>query len=120
MEGMCSVFGFTVASSLELKVASKSENETAYNYKLITEAFDRFITRIKESEGQPPTITMTQLIYYNVFRKLSQIQKDMYKADYKFYKDKSDIPGNAKVNIFKKMFANYMVGKITKNMMKNR
>jgi hypothetical protein len=48
------------------------------------------------------------------------MQKDMYKADYKFYKDKTDIPGNAKVNPFKKMFANYMVGRITKNMMKNR
>jgi hypothetical protein len=63
---------------------------------------------------------MTQLIYYNVFRTLSQLQKDMYKADYKFYKDKTDVPGNAKVNVFKKMFANYMVGRITKNMMKNR
>ena len=48
------------------------------------------------------------------------MQKDMYKADYKFYKGKTDVPANAKVNPVKKMFANYMVGKITKNMMKNR
>ena len=120
MEGMCSIFGFTIASKVELKIASKSENEKAYNENQIAEAFDKFILKIKESKGQPPSITLTQLIYYNVFRRLSQMQKDMYKADYKFYKDKTDIPGNSKVNIFKKMFANYMVGKITKDMMKNR
>jgi len=120
MDGMCSIFGFSIASKVELKVASKSENEKAYTEKQITKAFDKFIETIKESKETPPTITLNQLIYYNVFRTLSQMQKDMYKADYKFYKDKSDIPGNANVNIFKKMFANYMVGKITKDMMKNR
>ena len=120
MRGMCSVFGFGVASSVELKIASKSENEKAYTQKLTKEAFDKFIARIKESKGQSPKITMTQLIYYNVFRTLSQLQTDMYKADYKYYKDKSDVPGDAKINVFKKFFANFMVGRITKNMMKNR
>jgi multimeric flavodoxin WrbA len=120
MEGMCSIFGFSIASKVGLKFASKSENEKAYNQKLTTEAFDKFIAKIKESKGKPPSITLTQLIYYNVFRTLSQMQKDMYKADYKFYKDKTEIPANAKVNPFKKMFANYMVRKITKDMMKNR
>jgi len=120
MDGMCSIFGFSIASSVELKIATKSENEKAYTQKQTTEAFDRFIQTIKENEGRPPSITMTQLIYYNVFRTLSQLQKDMYKADYKFYKDKSDVPGNTKVNVLKKMFANFMTGRIIKKMMKNR
>jgi len=120
MDGMCSIFGFSIASKVELKVATKSENEKAYTQKQTAEAFDRFITKIKESKGQPPAITTTQLIYYNVFKTLSQMQKDAYKADYKFYKDKTDVPANARVNPLKKMFANYMTGKITKNMMKNR
>ena len=120
MDGMCSIFGFSIASSVELKIASKSENEKAYTHKQTTGAFDRFIQTIKESEGRPPSITMTQLIYYNVFRTLSQLQKDTYKADYKFYKDKTDVPGNVKVNVFKKMFANFMTGRIIKKMMKNR
>ena len=120
MEGMCSIFGFNIASSVELKIASKSENEKAYTHKQTIEAFDRFIQTIKENKSRPPSISMTQLIYYNVFRTLSQLQKDMYKADYKFYKDKSDVPDNIKVNIFKKMFANFMVGRIIKKMMKNR
>ena len=120
MEGMCSIFGFSIASSVELKIASKSENEKAYNHKLTIEAFDRFIQTIKESKGRPPSISLTQLIYYNVFRTLSQLQKDMYKADYKYYKDKSDVPDNVQVNIFKKMIANFMVGRIIKKMMKNR
>ena len=120
MDGMCSIFGFSIASSVELKIASKSENEKAYTHEQTIEAFDRFIQTIKESEGRPPPLTLTQLIYYNVFRTLSQLQKDMYKADYKFYKDKSDVPGNVKVNVFKKMFANFMVRRIIKRMMKNR
>ena len=117
---MCSIFGFSIASKVELKIASKSEKETEYTQKQTAEAFERFIARIKETKDQPPSITLTQLIYYNVFRRLSQMQKDMYKADYAFYKDKPDVPGGASVNPFKKMVANYMVGRITKNMMKNR
>jgi hypothetical protein len=120
MEGMCSIFGFSIASSVELKIASKSENEKAYIHKQTVEAFDKFIQTIKDSKGRPPSITMTQLIYYNVFRTLSKLQKEMYKADYKYYKDKSDVPDNVKVNAFKKMFANFMVGRIIKKMMKNR
>lgn len=120
MEGMCSIFGFSIASSVELKIASKSENEKVYTHKLTMEAFDRFIQTIKESEGRLPSISLTQLIYYNVFRTLSQLQKDMYKADYKFYKNKSDVPDNVKVNVLKKMFVNYMTGRIVKKMMKNR
>ncbi len=120
MGGMCSIFGFSIASSVELKIASKSDNEKAHNHKQTMEAFDRFIQTIKESKGRPPSISLTQLIYYNVFRTLSQLQKDMYKADYKFYKNKSDVPDNVKVNAFKKMFANFMTGRIVKKMMKNR
>jgi len=120
MDDMCSIFGFYVASSVELKIATKTDNEKAYTHKQTTEAFDRFIQTIKENEGRPPSIKMTQLIYYNVFRTLSQLQKDTYKADNKFYKDKTDVPGNVKVNVFKKMFANFMTGRIIKNMMKNR
>jgi len=120
MGGMCSIFGFSIASSVELKIASKTETEKAYTNKQTTEAFEKFIQTIKESEGRLPSITLTQLIYYNVFRTLSQLQKDAYKADYKFYKDKTDVPGNAKVNVFKKIFANFMTGRIIKKMMKNR
>jgi multimeric flavodoxin WrbA len=120
MEGMCSIFGFSIASSVELKIASKSENEKVFTHKQTIDAFDRFIQIIKESEGRKPSISMTQLIYYNVFRTLSQLQKDMYKADYKYYKDKSDVPDNVKVNVFKKMLANFMTGRIVKKMMKNR
>jgi len=120
MDGMCSIFGFSIASSVELKIATKSENEKAYTQKQTAEAFDRFIATIKDSEGHPPKLTLTQLIYYNVFRTLSQWQKDTYKADYKFYKGKSDVPGDAKVNVLKRMFANFMTGRIIKKMMKNR
>ncbi len=120
MDGMCSIFGFSIASSVELKIASKSENEKAFTHNKTIEAFDRFIQTINQNEGHPPSISLTQLIYYNVFRTMSQLQKDMYKADYKFYKDKSDVPDNVKVNIFKKMLANYMTGSIVKKMMKNR
>jgi hypothetical protein len=117
---MCSIFGFSIASSVELKIASKSENEKVFTHKQTIDAFDRFIQTIKESKGCKPSISMTQLIYYNVFRTLSQLQKDMYKADYKFYKNKSDVPDNVNVNVFKKMLANFMTGRIVKKMMKNR
>ncbi len=68
----------------------------------------------------PPSISMTQLIYYNVFRTLSQLQKDAYKADYKYYKDKPFVPEGVTVNAFKRIFAKFMVNKIIKKMMSNR
>jgi len=120
VKGMVSVFGFLVASSLELKIAAKTEKEKAYTHEKTIEAFNTFINSIKEEQGQTPSPSVTQLIYFNVFKSLSELQKDMYKADYEFYKDKTDFLCDVKINPIKKMFANYMAGRIIKNTMKNR
>jgi multimeric flavodoxin WrbA len=120
MKSMVSIFGFNVASILELKIAAKTEKENAYNHQKTTEAFDIFLAKIKEAKRKKPTPTLTQLIYYNVFKSLSELQKDMYKADYKFYKEKGDFVCEANINFFKKMFADFMAGRIIKNTMKNR
>jgi len=117
---MVSVFGFSVASSLELKIATKTEKEKAYTHKKTTEAFDDFIKRIKEGQEIAPTPTLTQLIYFNVFKLLSELQKDTYKADYDFYKNKTDFLSDVKINFFKKTFAKFMAGRIIKKTMKNR
>ncbi|MBA7519828.1 hypothetical protein ES705_11916 [subsurface metagenome] len=43
MNGIFSVFGFNVVSSLELQISTKSETEKKYNYEKTINAFDTFI-----------------------------------------------------------------------------
>lgn len=118
MNGIFSVFGFNVVSSLELYIATKSEQENAYNQEKTIEAFEKFISTIKS--GQKPSPTMTQLIYFNIFKAISEWNKKAGKADYEYYKDKTDFFYEAKINPFKKMIAKRIAGKEIKKMMNNR
>ncbi len=120
MNGILSVFGFNVVSSLELQIATNSEQEKKYTYEKTTNAFDTFISKIKEGQGTIPTPTITQLVYFKIFKAVSEWNKKAGIADYQFYKDKTDYFYNTKINFFKKMLAKRISGKIIRKMMKNR
>lgn len=120
MNGVFSVFGFNVVASLELKIGTKSEKEKTYNHEETIKAFNTFITGIKEGQGNTPTPTLTQIIYFNVFKSISELNKKVGKADYQFYKDKTDYIYDIKINFFKKMLAKRIARKIIRKMMKNR
>ena len=55
-----------------------------------SKAFDKFITSIKNADKFKPT--MGDLVRFNLFKKLSELEKDFYKADYEYYKDKIYYP----------------------------
>lgn len=120
MNGIFSVFGFNVVSSLELQIATKSEKEKRYTHEKTVEAFDTFITGIKEGQKKPPSPTITQLVYFNVFKSISEWNKKAGIADFQFYKDKTDYFYDTKINFFKKMLAKRISGRIIKKMKKNR
>jgi multimeric flavodoxin WrbA len=120
MTGIFSVFGFAVVSSLELKVAAKTETEKTYNHRQTINAFNTFLERIDKDQGKMPTPTLLQLIYFNIFRSLSVITQKTNKADYEFYKDKNDFIYDIEINLFKKMLAQWIAKKEVKKIMMNR
>jgi len=118
MNDIFTSYGFNVVSSLELQVATKTEKENTYNHEKTTKAFNTFITRIKK--GQRNTITMGQMVRFNLFKLISEYNKERFKADYQYYKDKTNIPYDGKINFFKKMFAKLKAMKMLRDFMANR
>ncbi|MFW9943342.1 MAG: flavodoxin family protein [Candidatus Thorarchaeota archaeon] len=90
MDDIFTSFGFSVVSSLELQVATKSEKEKIYNHEKIIEAFDKFITRIEKGEINTPTLGQVTRFY--LFKSLSNLIPDYFKADHEYYKDKPKFP----------------------------
>jgi hypothetical protein len=63
---------------------------------------------------------MLKLIYFNIFKAISEFQKEYMKADYEFYKNKTDYLYDTKINPFKKMMAKRIARKEIAKMLKSR
>jgi len=120
MRGIFSVFGFKIVSSLELKIATKTEKEKTYTHKQTIKAFDTFISRIQKGQNDTLKPTLLQLIYFNIFKSLSELTKKTNGADYEFYKDKTDFIYDTKVNLSKNMLAKSIAKKEVRKIMMNR
>ena len=120
MSGVFSVFGLNVVSSLELYIASKKERESTYNIQKTADAFNTFTTKINEGQGKTPIPNLTQLVYFNIFKAVSELNKEEGIADYEFYKNKYEYYYDTKINPFKKILAKRISGKEIKKMTKNR
>lgn len=120
MSGMFSVFGLNVISSLELYIHSKEERKNPYNQTATINAANTFIDAINKGQGKLPEPTMLKLIYFHIFKAISELEKDYMKADYEFYRDKTDYIYDVKLNPFKKMMAKRIAGKEIAKTMKNR
>ena len=60
---------------------------------------------------------MTQLVMFNLFKAISELNKEYFEADYQYYKDKTDFYYDTKLNFFKKMLAKRIVKKEIKKIM---
>ena len=113
MEGIIGSYGFNVVSSLELGIAAQTEEEKNYIHAETTKAFDKFIEGIKNAEKFKPTIE--DLVRFYLFKTLSRLKPDYYKADYQYYKDKSEYP--LEVSSVKKKMAKKLAVKMVKDYM---
>lgn len=111
-------FGFSVVSYLELQIAMKTEKENKYNREKTSKAFDRFIDRIKSGQLNKPT--KGQLVRFNIFKMMSEHNKDHFIADYQYYKGKTEVSSRRKVNFFQKMMAKLKANKMMYDFIKNR
>ena len=119
MDGIFSVFGFNVVSSAELYVATESEAEKRTNREKANKAFNTLIVETGKGASKP-TPTLTQLIYFNIFKAVSELNKEKGTADYEYYKDKTDYYCDANIKFFRKKMANWIAGKEIKKMMEGR
>ena len=118
MEGIFTSFGFNVVSSLELQMATKTEKEKTYNHEKIIDAFNGFIARIESGQRKPPPLG--QLIRFNIFKSISELNKERFVADYEYYKDKTGLPCDGKINPFKKFLAKRIARKMIGDFLKDR
>lgn len=111
-------FGFSVVTSLELQMAFKSEKENKYNREKTNKAFTKFITRIEKGQLSKPTLGQIKRFY--IFKSVSEHNKEHFQADYDYYKDKTSIPCNMKINPIQNIRARMLVGKMMMDFIKNR
>ena len=120
MSGMFSVFGLNVVSSLELYIQSKAERENPYNREATINAANTLVNAINKGQGKLPDPTMLKLIYFNIFKAISELKKEYMQADYEFYKDKTDYIYSTKINPVRKMMAKRIARKEIAKMVKHR
>ena len=111
-------YGFSFASSLELRVATKSETETEQNRLKALKGYEKLIDAIRSEEKFEPSLG--QLVYFNIFKSISEYNKLKGWADYKFYKDKKDFYYDIKIPLLKNKMTKWIAGREVKKMMANR
>jgi multimeric flavodoxin WrbA len=112
MDKMLSVFGFTLAPSLELQIrpGKMPDNKKVQNHKKTIEACNRLFNKIEKGERAKPSINL--MVPFAIFKYVSEIDKGTMKADYEYYKDKSDYYYDTKLPFFKKFITRRIVNKI--------
>ena len=90
------------------------------SYKMTIGAANSLIAAINKGQGKLPEPTMLKLIYFKNIKAISELEKGYMKADYEFYKDKTNYIYDTKINPFKKLMANRIAGREIAKMMKNR
>ena len=111
-------YGFTVVSSLDLYVSTKSEAETKHNHGQIAQEFKKFITAIQKGEKDKPKVG--DLVYFHIFKAISELNKKEGIADYEYYKDKTGYYYDVQVPFYKKRFAKWIAGKEIKKFVANK
>ena len=112
MDKMLSVYGFNLAPSLELqfRVGKMTEEHKQMNTKKIKAAVNTLISKIEKGERDKPSLSL--MIPFNIFKYVSQIDRDNMTADYEYYKEKGDYYYKARIPIYKKFIAKKVSDKI--------
>ncbi|MEN8788650.1 MAG: flavodoxin family protein [Flavobacteriaceae bacterium] len=110
--------GFSFVSPVELKVATKSEIEKDHNRVKALNGFEKLINAITSHEKFEPSLG--QLVYFNIFKSISEFNKMKGWADHKFYKDKKDFYYDIKIPFVKNKIAKWIAGREIKKIMADR
>ena len=111
-------YGFSFVSSTTLSVATKSESEKVHNREKALREYDKLIRAIRSRNKIEPSFD--QLVYFNIFKSISVLNKMKGSADYRFYKDKKDFYYDMKIPYWKNKLAHWIAGREVKKIMTNR
>ena len=120
MSGIFSVFGMNVASLLELYISAPEERKNPVNIQKTNEAYRKLVNAIREGQGELPPPTLLKLIYFNIFKAISELNKKEGIADYEYYKDKTGYHYDTKINPLKKFLADRISKREITKMVKDR
>jgi len=110
--------GFRFVSSVELMVSTKSETETEHNRRKAVREYKKLLAAINAHEKFEPSFG--QLVYFNIFKSISELNKRKGWADHAFYKDKKDFYHDIKIPFLKNKMAKWIAGREVKKMMANK
>ncbi len=110
--------GFKFVPSVELMVARKSEKENSHNQALANAGYEKLIEAIKKNPKPEPDIN--QLVYFNIFKSISEMNKLKGWADFEFYRGKENFYYDVKIPFWKNKLAKWIAGKEVKKMKANK
>jgi multimeric flavodoxin WrbA len=111
-------YGFNVVSSLELYISTKSDAEKKFNEDKMAQAFKEFISAIKAGEMQKPEVG--DLVYFHIFKAISELNKKEGIADYEYYKDKTDYYYDVDILFHKNRLAKWIAEREIKKIKANK
>jgi multimeric flavodoxin WrbA len=111
-------YGFNVVSSLDLYISTESEAETQYNREQTVQAFGKLISAIQNGERSKPGFG--HLVYFYIFKAISELNKKEGIADFEYYKDKTDYYYDLKIPFYKKWLAKWIAGREIKKFVANK
>jgi multimeric flavodoxin WrbA len=82
-------YGFNVASSLELKISTKSEREQQYNKELSVTEFKKFIKKVNDQEK--PTPTIYQVVMFKILKYVAEKIQNTFRLTTSILKIKATI-----------------------------
>ena len=110
--------GFEFVPSVELMVSKKSENEFQQNRAKAMKGFDKLIHAIRSHKEKEPSFT--QLVYFNIFKSISELNQLKGWADYEFYRDKKDFYYEIPIPAYKNKLAKWVASREVKKMMADK
>ena len=112
MDKMLSAFGFNLAPPLELQFrpGKMPDKNTILNIKKSRRAVKILLEKTERGVKNKPSLKM--LIPYNIFKYVSELDKELMKADYEYYKDRGDYYFETKIPFYKKIIAKKLTNKI--------
>jgi len=112
MDKMLSVYGFNISEAVEIhfRPGKTPEEIKTKNREKAFDAIDKLIARIEKGGRDRPPLDL--LVPFNIFKYVSEIDRENMPADYNYYKDKNDYYYDVKIPFYKKFIAKKVVNKI--------
>jgi len=112
MDKMLSIYGFSLAPSLELQIqpGRVPEDTIAMNREKSIKAVEILVDKIKKGERDKPSLNM--MVPFRIFKYVSELDEKVMPADYEYYKDKEDYYYDANIPFYKKFIAKRVSDKI--------